>query len=214
MGRVPHLVLNTKKDLALEGNIQGIYIDCAHLDRRRIFQEIEKLVAPKRLKAKSRGIISITIRALVVGIPNVGKSTFINRLVNKALAKTANIPGFTKAISIYKINEEFEIVDTPGVLYSKFENPETGLKLALIGSIKEDILPINEVFDYYMYVMQKYQSNFFERYKVSLNDPLMIEKVGTSKGLLFKGNIVDEATTKKVLIRELNNGILGKIYLD
>ncbi|MDR0832012.1 MAG: 50S ribosome-binding GTPase, partial [Bacillales bacterium] len=171
-------------------------------------------VLTKRIKAKNRGIKSIIIRCLVVGIPNVGKSTFINKVVNKSLAKTANIPGFTKSITIYKLNDEIEIVDTPGLLYSKFTDRLVGLRLALIGSIKEDILPINEVFDYYLEIMKKYSANFLKKYNVEPDNPQLISIIGNNKGLLFKEGLVDEQTTKKVLIKEFQKGLVGRISLE
>lgn len=168
---------------------------------------------------KAKGLINRPVRAMVVGIPNVGKSTFINKLVGKASAKTGNKPGVTKGKQWIKLNKEFDLLDTPGLLWPKFEDLQIGINLALIGSIKEDILNRSELVLHMLDFMKKY-------YPDKLMNKYPIENIGEKESIeilqeiTIKRNVVKargEADIDKmavILLDEFKNGKYGKITID
>lgn len=168
---------------------------------------------------KARGIINRPIRAMIVGIPNVGKSTFINKLVGKSSAKTGNRPGVTKGKQWLKVKKDFELLDTPGLLWPKFEDQNVGIALALIGSIKEELLDTRELaFHMIDFMRNNYKKIFLDKYDISdiENKELMeiLSEITCIRKLMKAGNIPDTDRMAIILLDEFRNGKFGKITLD
>ncbi|SRR5690625_1152322 len=168
-------------------------------------------------KRSEKGIKPRPLRAVIIGIPNVGKSTLINRLANKKRAQTGNKPGVTKKQQWIKVEERFELLDTPGILWPKFEDQEIGLKLAAIGSIKDEIIHLDDVAVYVLNMMKDhYEHQLLERYPINLNDDVIdwFDAIGKKRGCLGSGGIVDYDKTTDVIINDFREGKLGRITLD
>ncbi|CUQ35318.1 Ribosome biogenesis GTPase A [Dorea longicatena] len=153
---------------------------------------IQEACKEKIERDRKRGILNRPVRAMVVGIPNVGKSTFINALAGKACAKTGNKPGVTKGKQWIRLNKNVELLDTPGILWPKFEDQSVGLKLAYIGSIKDEILNIEESDDGFA----------------------MLQEIAKSRHCLVKGNEYDTEKAAKLMLDDFRNGRLGRITLE
>ncbi len=156
---------------------------------------------------------------MVVGIPNTGKSSFINRMAGKNRAKVADKPGVTRGNQWFSIGQGIELLDTPGVLWPKFEDPEVGYKLSFIGSIKDEILDIQEIAIRLLKVMQRdYPDRLHERYKIedfeSLEPYELLELVAKKRGMLLKKGEYDTERAAVMLLDEYRGGRLGKITLD
>lgn len=167
----------------------------------------------------ARGIINKPIRAMVVGIPNVGKSTFINKLVGKASAKTGNKPGVTKGKQWIKVKKDFELLDTPGLLWPKFEDKQVGISLALIGSIKEEILDTRELaFHAIDFMRNNYKNQFLEKYDIENIDNKelidILEEITLKRNIIKTGSVPDTDRMAIILLDEFRNGKLGRITLD
>ena len=178
---------------------------------------IEKACQEKKARDKKRGILNRPLRAMVVGIPNVGKSTFINSFAGKACAKTGNKPGVTKGKQWIKINKNVELLDTPGILWPKFEDQEVGMRLAYIGSIKDDILNIEELaLGLIGYLQEFYPAAIRERYNVEEElKPLdILTAVAKARGCLKKGEELDYEKASRLLLEEFRSGKLGKVTLE
>lgn len=166
---------------------------------------------------RARGIKNRPVRAMVVGIPNVGKSTFINSYAGKACAKTGNKPGVTKGKQWIKLNKNLELLDTPGILWPKFEDQRVGLRLALIGSIKDDILNIGELaIELLKFLHENYEGIISERYGIDESDDALVnlENIAKVRGCLLKGNELDYDKASSILLEEFRNGKIGKITLE
>ena len=166
---------------------------------------------------KRKGIKNRPVRAMVVGIPNVGKSTFINAYAGKACAKTGNKPGVTKGKQWIRLNKNVELLDTPGILWPKFEDQAIGLKLALIGSINDNILDVSDMaYEFVKILNNSYENAIPNRFGVEKNDdPLkMLEGIAEVRGCKLKGNILDLEKASSILLEEFRSGKLGKITLD
>lgn len=166
---------------------------------------------------RKRGIKNRPVRAMIVGIPNVGKSTFINSFAGKACAKTGNKPGVTKGKQWIKLSKEVELLDTPGILWPKFEDPKVGINLALIGSINDDILNMDELaIKLIGYLKEYYMENLINRYGVTDNSDSikLLEEIARNRGCITKGNELDYSKTSKLIIEEFKNGLLGRISLE
>ena len=166
---------------------------------------------------KKRGIKNRPIRAMIAGIPNVGKSTFINSLAGKACTKTGNKPGVTKGKQWIKLNKNIELLDTPGILWPKFEDQQVGLRLALIGSIRDEILNQDEMaIELIEYLKNHYNGILSDRYQVDeSNDRVKIlEEIALNRNCKMKGNELDYEKASKILLEEFRNGKLGKISLE
>ena len=168
-------------------------------------------------KRSEKGIKPRPLRAVIIGIPNVGKSTLINRLANKKRAQTGNKPGVTKKQQWIKVEERLELLDTPGILWPKFEDQEIGLKLAAIGSIKDEIIHLDDVAVYLLNFMKNhYENQLLERYPIDLNDEVVawFDTIGKLRGCLASGGVVDYDKTTDVIINDFREGKLGQITLD
>jgi len=166
---------------------------------------------------KKRGIINCPVRAMVVGIPNVGKSTFINAYAGRAAAKTGNKPGVTKGKQWIKLNKNLELLDTPGILWPKFDNQTIGMHLAFIGSINDNILDVTELaYQLVKLLATTYPKVVVERYKIEGHeDPLKVMyQVAEVRGCKLKGNQPDLEKTSKIIMDDFRAGKLGRITLD
>ncbi|WP_100330893.1 ribosome biogenesis GTPase YlqF [Bacillus xiapuensis] len=176
------------------------------------------ILRPKFERMKARGIKPRAIRAMIVGIPNVGKSTLINRLAKKNIAKTGNMPGVTKAQQWIKAGKELELLDTPGILWPKFEDQETGYKLALTGAIKDTVLNLQDVAVFALRFLEAhYPQRLKERFQ--LEDPPeeiveIFNHIAKLRGCLTSGAEVDYDKTTDLIIREIRGEKLGKLTFD
>ena len=168
---------------------------------------------------RRRGIKNRPVRAMVVGIPNVGKSTFINSFAGKACAKTGNKPGVTKGKQWIRLNGSVELLDTPGILWPKFQDQSVGLKLALIGSIKDEILNIEEMSLELIRLLLRYPEDaaaLQARYDLAESqDPLhILEEIGTHRSCIKKGGELDYSKAAALLLDEFRSGIIGHFTLE
>lgn len=166
---------------------------------------------------RKRGILNRPVRAMVVGIPNVGKSTFINALAGKACAKTGNKPGVTKGKQWIRLNKNVELLDTPGILWPKFEDHTVGKKLAFIGSIKDEILNMEELAAEMIAFMEKhYPGTIFEKYKAEeMEDPYKtLANIAQMRHAVTKGGELDYEKAAALFIDDFRNGKLGRLTLE
>lgn len=178
---------------------------------------IQEACKEKMERDRKRGILNRPVRAMVVGIPNVGKSTFINSLAGKACAKTGNKPGVTKGKQWIRLNKNVELLDTPGILWPKFEDQTVGLRLAFIGSIKDEILNTEELAAELIQFMKKYYAGVLaEKYEITeSDDPYQcLTDIAESRHCLLRGNELDTNKAAMLLIDDFRNGRLGKITLE
>ena len=178
---------------------------------------IQEACKEKIERDRKRGILNRPVRAMVVGIPNVGKSTFINALAGKACAKTGNKPGVTKGKQWIRLNKNVELLDTPGILWPRFEDQAVGLKLAFIGSIKDEILQTEELAAELVAFMNKNYPGVLEsKYNVEEDtDPYgMIARIAESRHCLIRGNELDTEKASVLLMDDFRNGRLGRLTLE
>ena len=165
-----------------------------------------------------KGIKNRPVRAIVAGIPNVGKSTFINSYAGRACTKTGNKPGVTKGKQWIRLNKDLELLDTPGILWPKFENQDVGRKLAYIGSMNDDILQIEELaMDLLAYLVIHYKEELTERYQLTeeVNEPLQIlEHICEDRKCYKKGGEIDYEKAASILLDDFRSGRLGRITLE
>lgn len=182
-----------------------------------INRSIEKVCSEKIERDRKKGIIGRPVRAMVVGIPNVGKSTFINSLCRKASAKTGNKPGVTKGKQWIKLGKGVDLLDTPGILWPRFENEKIGLNLAYIGSINDEILDETELaMNLISNVKTDYPGVFFDRYGCdeSKETAVILEEISVKRGCLKKGNEPDTGKGAHIVLDEFRSGKLGHITLE
>ncbi|MGF2615631.1 ribosome biogenesis GTPase YlqF [Rossellomorea vietnamensis] len=183
-----------------------------------IVKAAKEILSEKFDRMKSKGMKPRAIRAMIVGIPNVGKSTLINRLAKKNIAKTGNTPGVTKAQQWIKVGKEMELLDTPGILWPKFEDQEVGYKLALTGAIKDTILNLQDIAIYGLRYLEKhYPRRLEERYGIDEFPEEIVEvfdKIGIQRGCLIAGGGVDYDKTSDLIVRDIRSERLGKITFD
>ena len=178
---------------------------------------IQEACREKTERDRKRGILNRPVRAMVVGIPNVGKSTFINALAGKACAKTGNKPGVTKGKQWIRLNKNVELLDTPGILWPKFEDQEVGLKLAFIGSIKDEILQTEELAsELVRFLNGSYPGVLEEKYQIGTSeDPYaVLGEIAQSRHCLTKGSGYDTEKAAAILLDDFRNGQLGRITLE
>lgn len=171
----------------------------------------------KMERDRKRGILNRPVRAMVAGIPNVGKSTFINALAGKACAKTGNKPGVTKGKQWIRLNKSVELLDTPGILWPKFEDQQAALKLAFIGSIKDEILQTEELAaELVKFLDVHYPDVITEKYSAALcGDPYeRLRSIARSRHCLVRGNELDTEKASALLLDDFRNGRLGRITLE
>ena len=178
---------------------------------------IQEACKAKIERDRRRGIKNRPIRAMVVGIPNVGKSTFINSYAGKACAKTGNKPGVTKGKQWIRLNKTLELLDTPGILWPKFEDQEVGKRLAFIGSIKDEILNLEELsLELLDYIRTNYPGLLNTRYGIEEEGtPVsLLEAVADKRKCLIRGQEIDYAKAAAIVMEEFRNGKIGRITLE
>ena len=193
-------------------------------------RQIQKVMEEDIQKMADKGRIGRKIRTMIVGIPNVGKSSFINRISKKTSAEVGNKPGVTKQKQWIRINEKIELLDTPGVLWPKFESKKVAMNLAITGTIKDDILEITEIaYQLTKFLLKEYKSNLLERYSLDeneVNEILQQEQaenqniyevmqlIGRKRGAIISGGNVDDEKTSRIILDDFRTGKLGKISLE
>ena len=178
---------------------------------------IQEACKEKIERDRKRGILNRPVRAMVVGIPNVGKSTFINSLAGKAAAKTGNKPGVTKGKQWIRLNKNVELLDTPGILWPKFEDQTVGQRLAMIGSIKDEILNIDELSILLIEFLQNsYPGILSERYAVDEKcDKIeVLGAIAEARNCRQKGNELDYSKASKMIVDDFRAGKLGRLTLE
>ncbi|WP_042223787.1 ribosome biogenesis GTPase YlqF [Oceanobacillus manasiensis] len=187
-------------------------------DIKKVIQLAKDLGQEKLDKLIKKGIQPRPSRAMIVGIPNVGKSTLINRLANKKIAKTGDRPGVTKQQLWIKVKKDFELLDTPGILWPKFEDELVGYRLAAIGTIKDQLLSMQDIVAFVISYLQKhYPERLEERYPIDreMTDMWEIfEAIGKQRGALESGGGVNFEKVSDLVIRDLRTGRLGNITLE
>ncbi|QQK80546.1 ribosome biogenesis GTPase YlqF [Salicibibacter cibi] len=184
----------------------------------KLVQEVKRLAQPKMESLQKKGIQNRSIRAMIVGVPNVGKSTVINRLVGKNQAKTGNKPAVTQGNHWLKVSNQMDVLDTPGILWPKFEDPEVGYKLAITGAIKDERLVFEDVVLYLIQQLHKwYPEALKERYNLSelpSEGVELFEAIGRKRGCLIAGGDVDFDQAAEVILRDFRSQKLGPISLE
>ena len=178
---------------------------------------IREACAEKIERDRKRGILNRPVRAMVVGIPNVGKSTFINALAGKACAKTGNKPGVTKGKQWIRLNKQVELLDTPGILWPKFEDQEVGLKLAFIGSIKDEVLQTEELAAELIHFLRTaYPEVLADKYDIEMDedDYVVLNRIAKSRNCIVRGTELDTEKAALLLLDDFRNGKLGRLTLE
>lgn len=222
----PRLIILNKADLADEKENKKwleyfkdsncLLVNSTHDNLKVIVvKKVQEILKDKLDKAKARGIKKKMLRAMVVGIPNVGKSTFINNVVKKTVAKVENRPGVTKSVSWININEDLALLDTPGVLWPKFDDQDMAKKIALLGSINNDVLDTRDLALFGLdYLKKEYSGVINSRYDVDESDKDLLTLIGKSKGCLKANGEVDETKTIELIINDIRNNKLGRISFE
>ncbi|MDE7479551.1 MAG: ribosome biogenesis GTPase YlqF, partial [Lachnospiraceae bacterium] len=186
---------------------------------RQIQSVVQEACKEKIERDRRRGILNRPVRAMVVGIPNVGKSTFINSFAGKACAKTGNKPGVTKGKQWIRLNKGLELLDTPGILWPKFEDQIVGLRLAMIGSINDEIIHLDELaYDLINFLCKEYPGLMEKRYRIEIPDGQdaydTIKAVCVSKKCYLKGEELDVMKASSMIVDDFRNGRIGRITLE
>ncbi|MBR2258041.1 MAG: ribosome biogenesis GTPase YlqF [Blautia sp.] len=186
-------------------------------EMKRISGEIKKICIQKTLRDQARGIKNRPVRAMVVGIPNVGKSTFINSFAGRAAAKTGDRPGVTKGKQWIRLNKDVELLDTPGILWPKFDDEEVGTRLALIGSVNDEILNREELaLQMIAFLLSEYPRALRARYEDIVGpEPLAVyEQIARKRGCLRKGEELDLEKAARLILDDFRQGRFGRITLE
>ena len=169
--------------------------------------------------AAARGQVGKVVRVMVLGVPNVGKSTFINKVAHRKTARAEDRPGVTRSKQWVPVDPTLELLDTPGILWPKFDDPEVGKRLAFTGAVKDDVLDIEELACYLMdYLAAHYADTLTERYKIEVEPGdtgyELLEKAGRKRGFLMRGAQVDTERMARILLDEFRAGKLGRFTLE
>lgn len=226
------LILLNKSDLADEKSNeawmgwfreQGYFV--VKLDSRSksgmksVQAAVQEACREKIERDRKKGILNRPVRAMVVGIPNVGKSTFINSFAGRACAKTGNKPGVTKGAQWIRLNKQVELLDTPGILWPKFDDPQVGVRLAMLGSVNDEILNLEELAsELAVFVQQHFPGALKERYKSDFPADvpfwMILGKIAEARGCLSKGGEPDLNKAASFLLDDFRAGRLGRITLE
>ncbi|MBN2299829.1 MAG: ribosome biogenesis GTPase YlqF [Acholeplasmataceae bacterium] len=183
----------------------------------KIHDAAQKVLIEKIERNREKGLKDRPLRTMILGIPNVGKSTLINQLSKSSATKTGNTPGVTKAQQWIKLGNDFELLDTPGVLWPKFEDPNVGYHLAITGAIKDKILPEDDVVQFALKFLQKFYPNRLkERYGISIDLDYveMLDTIGRQRGALLKGAEIDYQRVYSIILTDIRNKQLGGLSFD
>jgi ribosome biogenesis GTPase A len=227
----PRLVLLNKADMAdpsitkewiqyfHDKGIIAISIDSQHGKGLKQIVEQSKLILKEKFdKMVAKGVRPRAIRALIIGIPNVGKSTLINRLAGKNIAKTGDRPGVTTAQQWVKVGKELELLDTPGILWPKFEDQLVGYKLATTGAIKDTILNLQDIAVYALtFLKEHYPEKLSERYGIdSIPEEIvhLFDEIGSRRGCMMSGGYIDYDKTAELVLREIRSEKLGRLSFE
>lgn len=224
------IILLNKADLADEKQNEiwaayfherGMYALTMDSRNRAGFGALNKLIQTacqeKIARDLKRGIKNRPVRAMVAGIPNVGKSTFINSYAGKACAKTGNKPGVTKGKQWIRLNKSVELLDTPGILWPKFEDQSVGMRLAMIGSIRDEILNTQELaMELITFLREHYAGLLQERFKCeeSGNSAEILTEIARNRGCLLKGQELDYTKASAILLDDFRSGRIGRVTLE
>ncbi len=241
-GKKKVIVLN-KSDLADEkqnllwvnyfkrNNIPAILVD-ANTGKgiENVIKKIEEVMDLNMKEQAEKGRVGRKIRAMILGIPNVGKSSFINRISKRTTAIVGNRPGITKQKQWIRINDKIELLDTPGVLWPKFENNEVALNLAFTGTIKEDVIEKTEIaYELIKFLIKGYRKNLCDKYNLQegyIENVLLQEQpenfniyeimleIGRRRGCIVSGGEIDDEKTAKIILDDFKNGRLGRITIE
>ncbi|MBR2917075.1 MAG: ribosome biogenesis GTPase YlqF, partial [Clostridia bacterium] len=185
-----------------------------------IDRELEKVLSEKFRKDEERGIQRHAVKMMVAGIPNVGKSSFINKLSKRAATKTGNRPGVTQAKQWIRIAGKYELLDTPGILWPKFEDKDAAMRIAFTGGIKDEIMDIEELAFYLVdYLKKNYPENLQERYKLDdgfceIESYELLELIGRKRGCIVSGGNVDMLRASNLILDDFRSAKIGNISLE
>ncbi|MFK3831263.1 ribosome biogenesis GTPase YlqF [Staphylococcus saprophyticus] len=228
----PRVVILNKKDMAnlkelekwesyfKEKGFYPVAIDAKHgKGLKQVEQTAIKATKEKFEKEKQKGLKPRAIRAMIVGIPNVGKSTLINKLANKSIAKTGNTPGVTKQQQWIKVGQSLQLLDTPGILWPKFEDQLVGKKLSVTGAIKDSIVHLDEVAIYALDFMKAHDyDGLIQHYKIDVSKEAenieWFDAIGRRRGLLRRDNEIDYEAVIDLIIHEVRNAKIGTYTFD
>lgn len=184
----------------------------------QIMKASEEILKDKRLRDKAKGLRPRAIKAMIIGIPNVGKSTLINRLAKRNIAKTGNMPGVTRSQQWIKVGKELELLDTPGILWPKFEDPVTGYKLALTGAIKDTLLNMQDIAEFGLeFLHSRYPGRLMEQYQIAeLPTDLLtlFKEIAISMGYITNENEPDYEKTAEKVVRDIRMQKFGNLSFD
>lgn len=231
VGQKPRIILLNKCDLANKNqtkkwikelsssNVKVLEVNCLNgIGIKNIKPAINELLKEKHDRLKAKGLARIITRVMVVGIPNCGKSTFINRMAKNSVAVTGDRPGVTKSKQWIKTPLDIELLDTPGVLWPKFNDDETALNLAFTGAIKDEIMDIEDLaFKLVERLQDNYKDELMERYKLEevYENPLdTLEAIAKKRGCLIKGGEINYNRIAIILLDEFRSGKIGNITLE
>lgn len=182
---------------------------------------VEKVLADKFAREQEKGMMRRAVKMLVVGIPNVGKSSFINRLSGRAAAKVGDRPGVTTAKQWIRTSGKYELLDTPGILWPKFEDPEVGKRIAFTGGIKDEIMDVEELSFYLIgFLRENYEEMLYSRFKIEkeeaefLDDYELLELIGKKRGCIVSGGNIDTLRAANLVLDEFRAAKIGRITLE
>lgn len=231
IGNKPRLILLNKSDMAdksitkkwidyyKKNNIIALDIDSiTGYNIKNIIPYAKIVLSDEFKKREAKGIKKTSIRAMILGIPNVGKSTLINKLAKRKAVNVGDKPGVTKTQSWIKISPELDLLDTPGILWPKFEDKEVGIKLAMCGSIKDDILDLEALsINSLDYLKENYPDNLKNRYNledISISSNELLEVIANKRGCILKGGIPDLERVEKLIMNELRDLKIGRMSYE
>ena len=227
----PRIVILNKADMADDDinnqwveyfkkqGIECIKLSCKSGEGIEKIQPVTKrILAEKTQKRQSRGIVDSSIKAMIVGIPNVGKSTFINKLSGRAGAKTGDRPGVTTGKQWITVKGDFKLLDTPGILWPKFEDENVGFRLAFTGAIKDEIMDVEELACRLLDVLKEsYAENIMQRYNVdaeAYDSYDLLEEIGRKRGCVMSGGSINTERCANMILDEFRSTKIGKISLE
>lgn len=232
VGSKPHLILLNKSDIAdpeatkawvkyfSQKGIAAVAVSSTTgKSLNFVFDKCRELLSDKIEKQKEKGIVNRSIKIMVCGVPNVGKSSFINKLSGKKSAVTGDRPGVTKGKQWIRLANNFELLDTPGILWPKFDDEEVGLRLAFTGAVKDEIIDVEELACHLLvFLKNNYPNALAERYKMTETDGLegyeLLEYLGRKRGFVVSGGEIDTERAAHILLDEFRGAKLGCITLE